>query len=225
MTAGIPAEKIYSSDKRVYKEKSISARLEALFLNNIGLVVTRERIIEVATDPISGRVPENWHQRLSELRTDKGYTILAQKDWKVLSPSEYVMPHPGRRPTAAKRVMPTRECWDSVLKLAKGRCQWMEDGQPCGLANGDIDPIGGGTVRLTPDHLSPHSINPDIDPANPAQWQALCGRHQVTKKNYWDGASGKINLLGILQHASTKQKAEALQFLLDYHRLVARKRD
>ena len=27
--------------------------------------------------------------------------------------------------------------------------QWQEDGQLCGLENGAIDPIGGGTVNLT----------------------------------------------------------------------------
>lgn len=40
-------------------------------MDNIGKVVTREQIIKVATDPKTGRIPENWHQRLSELRTDQ----------------------------------------------------------------------------------------------------------------------------------------------------------
>ena len=221
----VPVEKIYSDDKRKYTERSIAARLESLFLDNIGLVVTRERIIEVATDPVSGRVPENWHQRLSELRTDKGYTILAQKDWKALAPAEYVMPHSERRPIAAKRVVPTRKCWDGILENAKRKCQWIEDGQPCGLGNGDIDPIGGGTVRLTPDHVSPHSLNPNIDREDPAQWQALCGRHQVMKKNYWDGATGKINVLAILQHSNAAQKRSALEFLLDYYGLESKKKE
>ncbi len=74
----IPIEKIYSSDTTQYDQKSVSARLEALFLNNVGLVVTREQIIAAARDPVTGKEPENWHQRLSELRTDKGYTILSK---------------------------------------------------------------------------------------------------------------------------------------------------
>ncbi|KGB53920.1 Type-2 restriction enzyme KpnI [Sphingopyxis sp. LC81] len=65
----IPTEKIYSSDNTAYDQKSASARLEALFLNNVGLVVTREQIIAAARNPVTGREPENWHQRLSELRT------------------------------------------------------------------------------------------------------------------------------------------------------------
>jgi len=100
----IPTEKIYSSDNTTYDQKSVSARLEALFLNNVGLVVTREQIIAAARNPITGKEPENWHQRLSELRTDKGYTILSARDWKALKPEEYVLASVERREKAAKRV-------------------------------------------------------------------------------------------------------------------------
>lgn len=99
----IPIEKLYSSDHRLYDQKSVSARLETLFLNNLGLVITREQIIAAARDPVTGKEPENWHQRLSELRTDKGYTILSARDWKSLKPEEYVMASVERRETAAKR--------------------------------------------------------------------------------------------------------------------------
>ena len=56
--------------KGPYNQRSIRARIEAFFLDNLGRVATREQIIQVATDPVTGRQPENWHQRLSELRTD-----------------------------------------------------------------------------------------------------------------------------------------------------------
>ena len=29
------------------------------------------------------------------------------------------------------------------------------------LRNGDIDPVGGGTVKLTPDHRTPHALHPE----------------------------------------------------------------
>lgn len=212
----IPDKKIYSNDKTKYTQKSVSARIEALFLNNIGLVVTREQIIRVATDPVTGKEPENWHQRLSELRTDKGYTILSKRDWKELTPEEYVLPHIDRRTTAARRVLPSATCWTAVLLRAKNCCEWTEDGQRCGLAPGERDPIGGGTVKLTPDHMVPHSIDPAADPNDPTKWQALCGRHQVMKKNYWDSSTGKINVLGILQAVNERQKREALEFLARY---------
>lgn len=216
-------EKIYSTDESNYTQKSVSKRIEALFLNNLGKIVSREQIIRAAKDPNSGKDPENWHQRLSELRTDKGYTILSSRDSKDLSPQEYVMPNANRREQAGKRVLPTTTCWNVVLQRASNTCEWTEDGQKCCLAEGTTDPIGGGTVKLTPDHVTPHSINPNTDPNNSSQWLALCGRHQVMKKNYWDSSSGKLNVIGILQSVSEAQKKEALYLLLQYFGLELKK--
>lgn len=209
----IPTEKIYSADDSKYDQKSVSARLEALFLNNVGLVVTREQIIAAARNPMTGKEPENWHQRLSELRTDKGYTILSARDWKALKPEEYVLANVERREKASKRVRPTPATWKQVMARAGNACEWREDGQLCGLKESAIDPIGGGTVKLTPDHTTPHSVDPNSDPTDPTHWQALCGRHQVMKKNFWDGATGKVNVIAILQAASVEQKRQALSFL------------
>ena len=66
--------------RRKYTDKTIRDRIRSFFLDNIGRVATREQIMEVATDPKTGRTPENWHQRLSELRTDEGYTILSWRN-------------------------------------------------------------------------------------------------------------------------------------------------
>lgn len=74
------SRKRYGKPKRPYRQNSVKKRIEALFLDNLGKVLTREQIIEAATDPDSGLQPENWHQRLSELRTDDGYTILS---WRI----------------------------------------------------------------------------------------------------------------------------------------------
>ena len=126
------------------------------------------------------------------------------------------MPHANKRDGAAKRVRPTLECWTKVLARADGGCEWDEGGQVCGLKEGEIDPIGGGTVKLTPDHQSPHSIKPDTDPNDPKQWRALCGRHQVVKKNFWDSLSGKLNIYAIIQAAPLSDKKAALTFLLEY---------
>ena len=212
----IPEQKNYSDDISDYAHKSVRLRIEALFLNNVGLVVTRDQIRNAARDPKTGSDPENWHQRLSELRTDHGYTILSWRDWGELIPSEYCMPNVDKREIASKRVRPTTVTWKRILIRANNCCEWQEDGQLCGLGNGAIDPIGGGTVKLTPDHTTPHSVNPNSDPADERQWQALCGRHQVMKKNFWDGATGKLNVMAILQAAGAKQKREALEFLQRY---------
>lgn len=209
-------EKVYSADRSIYEQRTVILRIEAFFLNNIGLIVTRGQIIAAATDPVTGVEPENWHQRLSELRTDMGYTILTRRDNRNLGQQEYVMPDATRRPVASKRLSPTKECWESVLIRADNCCEWQEDGRPCGLFDGGVDAVGGGTVRLTPDHATPHSIDPDIDRGDYTKWRALCGRHQIMKRNYWDSDTGRLNVIGILQAASQKQKREALDFLQAY---------
>jgi hypothetical protein len=208
--------KEYGKVKRRYDERSVSKRIEALFLDNLSKVLTREQIIRVATDPNTGVEPENWHQRLSELRTDKGYTILSRRDRADLGNQEYMMPDATRREIAAGRVRPTPATWAAVLRRAGKRCEWYEAGEKCELADGDVDPIGGGTVKLTPDHKQPHSVNPTADPMDPDQWQALCGRHQVVKKNYWDSTTGKLHVYAVVQAASDQEKKEVLDFLLAY---------
>jgi hypothetical protein len=191
-------QKIYAEITKEYKQKSVKERIEALFLDNIGKIITREQIITVATDPETKRQPENWHQRLSELRTDNGYTILSWRNRGWLRVEEYLMPFFDKRPNVGKRVRPDKQIWEAILKRANYACEWVEGNEICGLKEGEIDPIGGGKVKLTPDHKNPHSINPNSDPQDENQWQVLCGRHQVMKKNYWDSNTGKMNIYAII---------------------------
>jgi len=215
--------KVYATLTKSYNQGSVRARIEAFFLDNVGKVVSRSQLLKVARDPKTKREPENWHQRLSELRTDSGYTILSWRDTKGLAVQEYMMPTTEKRIIAGRRVVPTKECWEKILKNANQSCEWNEDGQICGLKNLDIDPIGGGRIKLTPDHLNPHSLNPASDPNDPKAWRALCGRHQVMKKNFWDNQTGKLNILAILQCASLREKKEALVFLQTYFDVIEKK--
>ncbi len=209
-------DKVYSKVKKIYNQTSIKQRIEALFLDNIGKIITREQILQVATDPATGKQPENWHQRLSELRTDDGYTILSWRNRGWLRVEEYLMTSKDKREQAGKRVRPTKDAWNQILDRAKHSCEWKEDGKTCGLKENEVDPIGGGKVKLTPDHKKPHSVNPQSDPTDPEQWQALCGRHQVMKKNYWDTATGKMNVYAIIQSGTAIEKEIVFKFLLDY---------
>lgn len=202
--------------KGPYRQKSIKKRIEALFLDNIGKVLTREQILEVAKNPETSREPENWHQRLFELRTDVGYTILSHRDDPQLKVSEYMMPTSEKRVNAQQRISIDKTTWDVVLKRANYRCEWNEGGEICWLREGDIDPVGGGTVKLTPDHKVPHASGVPIDPKNPDHWQALCGRHQVIKKNYWNHATGWLNVYAIVQAASEREKRQVYEFLEQY---------
>lgn len=202
-------------DKTLYNQKSIKKRIEALFLNNVGKIITNSDLIEVAKDPITGNEPENWHQRLSELRTDDGYTILSQRDRTDLKVGEYLLLSTEKREKVNKRVYPSKECWKKILERADNSCEWTEGGI-CGLKDGDIDPIGGGKVKLTADHLQPHSYGQQVNINNPDDWQALCGRHQVVKKNYWDSKTGKLNIQAILQSIPLSEKQEAYEFLKEF---------
>ena len=76
--------------------------------------------------------------------------------------------------------------------------------------------MGGGRVKLTADHKRPHSVDPNADPNDSTQWQALCGRHQVVKKNFWDSTTGKLNAYAIVQAATGSEKEAILQFLLEH---------
>lgn len=199
-----------------YPQKSVRARLEAFFLENVGRVATREQILMVARDPKTKRIPENWHQRLSELRTDLGYNILTSRDRSDLKVSEYLLLTSQRRPTAGKRVKIKPQTWRKILERAGNACEWQEGGIRCALHEGDSDPVGGGTVKLTPDHQTPHAVNPDSDPEDADAWQALCGRHQVIKKNYWDHTTGKMNVYAIVQAAPESVKRQIYNFLREY---------
>src|ERR1700676_796316 len=125
--------------KKRYTQGSILERLEALFLDNVGKVVARERIIEVAADPVTGRVPENWHQCLSELRVEYGYTIQSSRDTKELKRSEYRLVSAEKRTTAGKRVKINPKTWRAVLVRADHACEWDDGGVRCGLKAGEKD--------------------------------------------------------------------------------------
>lgn len=206
----------YGKVRRKYRQPTVKKRIEALFLDNVGKILSREQILQAAKDPRTSAEPENWHQRLSELRTDDGYTILSWRNRGDLKVQEYLMPHTKKRRQPARRVRPSDVTWITVLKRAKYRCEWSEAGETCGLKEGGTDPVGGGRVKLTPDHRRPHAVNPKVAPNDPDQWQALCGRHQVVKKHYWDSLTGKLNAYAVVQAAPASEKKMVFQFLLEY---------
>jgi 5-methylcytosine-specific restriction endonuclease McrA len=203
----------YSRLKKVstqYPQPSIRKRIEQFFLDNLGVIVTREQLQQVATNPTTGITPENWHQRLSELRTDIGYTILSWRDTKDLTVSEYVMPSAEKREGAKSRKAINRKIKTDLLKL-NPQCSYSD----CNLRENDIDPIGGGTVKLQVDHKTAHN-HEDQGDNSIDNFQLLCGRHNVIKKNFWDDQTGKLNTVAILQAIPEKDKKLALDWLNGY---------
>ena len=202
-------EKLSNVEKK-YEQGSIIKRMEAFFLDNLGLIVTREQLMEVSTDPKTGVTPENWHQRLSELRVNKGYTILSKRDVPSLKASEYVMPDSNKRETAKSRKAINAKIRKQLIEI-NPYCAF--DG--CNLKDGSIDPIGGGTVKLQVDHMTPLDYK-DMGEDKLENYQLLCGRHNVIKKNLWDDLTGKLNTIAILQFLSNSEKAVAYNWLKKY---------
>lgn len=198
------------SVNKTYQQRSISARIEAFFIDNVGLVVSDEQLKLVARDPVTGKEPENWHQRVSELRTDKGYTILSKRDDPSLKTSEYCLESTARRETAKTRRAINKKIKDALLAAAPV-CVYPN----CGLREGDLDPVGGGTVRLQVDHKTAHDHN-DGGQDELSNYQLLCGRHNVTKKNLWDDQTGKLNISAILQFIPHADKVIARDWLNRY---------
>src|SRR5439155_8902956 len=150
------------------------------------------------------------------LRTNYGYTILSSRDTEALGLSEYMLASADKRQVAGRRVTIKPATWKKVLERAGHACEGEDGGQRCGLKAGEKDPVGGGTVKLTADHRRPHSVDPKADPDDPAAWQALCGRHQVVKKNFWDHSTGKLNVYAIVQAAPDSVPREVYEFLREY---------
>lgn len=86
-----------------------------------------------------------------------------------------------------------------VLERANNKCEFPG----CCLKEGDIDPISGGKVKLQVDHINPHASFGDDDISN---YQALCPRHQVKKKNFYAGKDMKPDLRVFVNNAGKKEK-------------------
>jgi hypothetical protein len=145
-----------------------------------------------------------------KLRTDAGYTVLSWRDTKDLTVSEYVMPNADKREAAKSRKAINKKIKLELLKLSP-QCSYSS----CNLNEGDIDPIGGGTVKLQVDHKTAHADNDQGDNSID-NFQLLCGRHNVIKKNFWDDQTGKLNTIAILQAIPEKDKKLALTWLTNY---------
>lgn len=191
---------------------NVRGRILAFLVENVGAVVTREQIQHAARDPETGKAPENWHQRLSELRVDDGYNILSWRDREWLKPGQYLLESttPARVPKPRSNL--TRSQKRELFARDGNRCQWPE----CQLVAGATDPIGGGTVVLTADHRAPHSLPDGGWTGTLDDWQTLCARHQQEKKNFIDDRTGRKNLRELVRAASKEVKQTIYQDLLAY---------
>lgn len=194
------------------KRSSVKSRIREFLIEHVGVVVAREEIQEAARDPETGKVPENWHQRLSELRVDEGYDILSWRDRKQLRPGEYLLEvaQPTRAPKPRKYL--NKKDKQELFERDGYACQWPD----CELRHGDTDPVGGGKVVLTADHRSPHSLPGSNWTGTLEDWQTLCARHQQDKKNLIDDRTGRRNVRELVRVAGEDVKRQIYEDLMTY---------
>lgn len=197
------------------KKKAVStakSRIKEFLIGNVGRVVTRDEIQQAAKDPVSGKIPENWHQRLSELRVDDGYDILSWRDRENLAPGQYLLESETPARAAKRRAVLSKVDREALLERDQRTCQWPA----CGLREGDTDPVGGGTVVLTADHKSPHSGESSNWTGTLDDWQILCARHQQEKKNFIDDRTGRKNVRELVRTAPRSVKLQIREDLAKY---------
>ena len=134
---------------------SVKERIRTFLVENAGNVVSREQIQEAARIPESGKIPENWHQRLSELRVDEGYDILSWRDRDNLKPGEYVLKSSTPSRIAKPRATLSKAERKKLFERDGFQCQWED----CKLKQGEVDPVGGGAVVLTVYAVSAHGTD------------------------------------------------------------------
>ncbi len=194
------------------RKPSVKDRIRAFFVKNVGIVVTRQEIQVAATDPETKRVPENWHQRLSELRVDEGYDILSNRDRDRLKPGQYLLETPTPTRIAKPRARLRKADLKALFERDSYTCQWPD----CTLRKGQTDPVGGGRVVLTADHRSPHSLPNAKWTGTLEDWQTLCARHQQKKKNLIDDRTGRKNLRELVRNAKRTVKLQIFEDLTAY---------
>lgn len=99
----------------------------------------------------------------------KGYTIPSWRNRGDLRISENLMPNDARVETAARRPRPTADAGEKVLSIHGNRHTSRERDICRGLRDGDIGPVGGGTVKPPPDHQIPHALHAVTDAREPSK--------------------------------------------------------
>ena len=140
-------------------------RFRHLFTENQGRRFSTAQLRE-----LSGIV--RWHQRISELRTDYGYTILHAKsgatDW-------YVMPDDTREEMAASRA-PLQDIRAQLLRRSN-KCAF------CGAEEGGRSARTTKRVKLQPDHIVPHAHG-GAEMHDVSNYQLLCQPCNLFKKEH-----------------------------------------
>jgi hypothetical protein len=175
------------------------------FLANIGKVLESKEI-----QTASGGAVE-WARRVRELRNEEGYQILSNKDRSDLKPGQYLLETVVRVPAFKRGISKETRAW--VLERNGYTCQM------CGVAAGDLDPIGGPRpVRLTMGHIKDKSKGGDDTPQN---LRAICTNCNEGLQNTAVPKPDQIYLLSQARRATIDDQRVLLEWLLQKFKLDA----
>lgn len=184
---------------------SARQRILDLFLSNIGNIVAKEQIAEVA------QISE-WARRVRELRDEHGYEIKSHKDLPAeLKPGEYILSSPKPSPKAKERKI-SKDQYYRILTRDEHRCL------SCGRGIQDEHPTDSNKkIKLVVDHIWPISKAEayNIDPYGDENLQTLCDFCNEGKWNKYAGPiqEAKASLTAIVRHGSQKEQREVYDML------------
>lgn len=176
------------------------SKLEEFFKANIGVVVNKSQLAEVAY-PVT-----SFARRIRELRDEEKWPILTHNDLDTLKPGEYLMT--GAPPVKGSNVQFSRKISGRLKELARDRNGFTC--QHCGKTVGDIDEDTGRAVRLHVGHIVDKSLGGKDELDN---LRTLCSSCNQGAKNVTPERPTTLALLGQVRRADHAAQRAVLDWL------------
>ena len=178
---------------------SAKQRIKEFLLENIGTVVNKRQLAEVAY-PVA-----EWARRVRELRDEDHWPILTNNDLSTLKPGEYLLTGaPPEKPDVAFSRNISAKLRAEVLDRNGFTCQM------CGLTPGDIDPDTDRKVRLHVGHIVDKSLGGKDELSN---LRALCSTCNQGAKNITSVRPPEIWLLSQIRRAGVDEQLSVYRWL------------
>ena len=180
-------------------DTSAKKRIAAFFVANIGTVVNKTQLAEVAY-PVA-----EWARRVRELRDEEQWPILTNNDLNSLKPGEYLMTGlpPEKKDVSFSRNI-SGKLRAEVLDRNGFTCQM------CGATPGEIDLETGRKVRLHIGHIVDKSLGGRDELSN---LRTLCSTCNQGAKNVTTERPSGIWLLSAVRRAGQDEQRELYRWL------------
>ncbi|WP_250518458.1 HNH endonuclease [Caballeronia sp. ATUFL_M1_KS5A] len=178
--------------------KGAKAKLRAFFLANIGRVIEKDELRNVANNQ------SEWARRVRELRTEEGYQILTHNDRSELKPGQYLLETAKPEPAFERAI--SKETRAFVLERNGQTCQM------CGSAAGEPHPYDPTRkVRLHIGHIIDKSKGGSDEPSN---LRALCSVCNEGAQNISPMRPDLKSLIIQVRRATSLDQLEVLRWLI-----------